>query len=162
MLDLERVNKMDVNHVNPFIQSFTNIMPQIGFSNIQKGNLSVKEKEITGSGLIILVGIVGAIKGNVAYSIQIEDAKKIASTMMCGMPVLELDEMAQSALSELTNMLTANAATCFFDIGIPIDISTPTQLHGENVTVKMCSNQILCIQLLADGLPIEINIAFEG
>ena len=153
---------MDVRHVNPFIESFTTVMPQLGFSNIQRGNLSVKGQELTYSGVIIIVGIVGAIKGNVVYCIGIEAAKKIASTMMMGMPVDTLDEMSRSALSELTNMLTANAATSFFNAGITMDISTPTLLYGENISVKMSSNQVLCIQLLADEYPIEINIAFEN
>ena len=153
---------MDVRHVNPFIESFTTVMPQLGFSNIQRGNLSEKGQELTYSGVIIIVGIVGAIKGNVVYCIGMEAAKKIASTMMMGMPVDTLDEMSRSALSELTNMLTANAATSFFNAGITMDISTPTLLYGENISVKMSSNQVLCIQLLADEYPIEINIAFEN
>jgi chemotaxis protein CheX len=152
---------MDVNHINPFISAFTTVMPQLGFNTVKKGALSVKGKELLSSGVIIVLGIVGAIKGNVVYAIAMEDAKKIASSMMMGMPVDELDEMAQSALSELTNMLTANAATCFADAGISIDISTPTLLHGKNISLKMSSSQVLCVQLLADGIPIDINIAFE-
>ena len=152
---------MDVNNVNPFIESFKTVMPQLGFSDIQRGDLSIKGQELISSGVIIIVGIVGAIKGNVVYCIDLEVAKKIASTMMMGMPIDEFDEMAQSALSELTNMLTASAATCFYNLGISIDISTPTLLHGKNISVKMSSKQVLCIQLLADENPIEINIAFE-
>lgn len=148
--------------MNPFVESFASVMPQLGFSKVKKGNLSVKGRELIGSGVIIIVGIVGAIRGNVVYSIDIESAKKIASTMMMGMQVNEFDEMTKSAISELTNMLTANAATYFSTIGIPIDISTPTLLHGENISVKMSSSQVLCIQLLADEIPIEINIAFEN
>lgn len=136
-------------------------MPQLGFANVTKGALSVKGKELVGSGLIIVVGIVGEIKGNVVYSIDTEHAKKIASVMMMGMPVEELDDLAQSAISELTNMLTANTATFFSSIGIIIDISTPTLLRGENITVDMSSSQVLCIELVADSIPIEINIAFE-
>ncbi|SEW14498.1 chemotaxis protein CheX [[Clostridium] fimetarium] len=153
---------MDVNHVNPFMESFLNVMPQLGFSKVEKGHLSVKGKDLLSSGVIIIVGIVGAIKGNIVYSIDIENAKKIASTMMMGMPVIELDDIAKSALSELTNMLTANAATRFSVLGIPIDISTPTLLHGNDISLKMSSNQVLCIELLADNIPIEVNIAFDN
>jgi chemotaxis protein CheX len=38
-------------------------------------------------------------------------AKKIASIMMTGRPVETLDDMAQSAISELANMISANAMT---------------------------------------------------
>lgn len=152
---------MDVKYVNPFAESFETVMPQLGFDTIQRGNLSVKGPELSYSGVIIIVGLVGAVKGNAVYYIDTEEAKKIASTMMMGMPVDTFDDMARSAISELTNMLTANAATNLFNEGIEVDISTPTLLYGENISVKMSSNQVLCIQLLANGLPVEINLAFE-
>ena len=103
-------------------------MPQLGFQSIEKGEVSVKGRNLENDGVIIVVGIVGEIKGNVVYCLELECAKKIASTMMMGMPVIEFDDMAQSALSELSNMLTANAATSFAEMGISLDISTPTLL----------------------------------
>ncbi len=153
---------MDVNRVNPFVDSFNSVMPQLGFNNMQIGKLSVKNREVTGSGVLIVLGIVGDIRGNVVYMLNTEDAMKIASIMMMGEPVEEFDDMAGSALSELTNMLTATAATYFSNLGIRIDISTPTLLQGKNVSAKMASDQILCVELLADGLPVELNLAFEN
>ena len=152
---------MDVKYINPFIEAFLSVMPQLRFEKVEKTNLSLKDCNLTYTGVIMTVGIVGEIKGNVVYYLDLESAKKVASTMMMGMPVDDFNEMAQSAISELANMLTANAATFFSNIGITVDISTPTLLYGDQVSVKMNSNQILCIQLLADGIPIDINIAFS-
>lgn len=153
---------MDVNNINPFIESFITIIPQVGFTNARKGKLSLKDIDLVSSGVIIIVGIVGDIKGNIVYSIDIESAKKIASTMMMGIPVDEFDEMPKSAISELSNMLTANAATIFSNLGTKVDISTPTLLHGENISIKMNSKQVLCIELFADDIPIDINISFSS
>ena len=153
---------MDLNTINPFLESFEAIMPQLGFGNIRRGDLSISEQQLKFTGVMILVGIVGALKGNVVYCLETENAKTIASTMMMGMPVDELDEMSQSALSELANMLTATAATGFSEIGLPIDISTPTLLHGENVSVKLGAKQAVCVRLFADDMPVDINIAIEA
>jgi len=153
---------MDVKYVTPFIEAFNNVMSQLGFAEIKKGNLQARKKTFTGEGVIIIVGIVGQLKGNVVYVMGTNSAKQVASTMMMGMPIDELDAMAKSALSELTNMLTANAATAFSAMDILIDISTPTFLQGESVEVTMSSDKVLCVQLLADGTPIDINISFEG
>ncbi|MDK2966951.1 MULTISPECIES: chemotaxis protein CheX [Lacrimispora] len=152
---------MDVKYINPFIEAFLSVMPQLGFGKVEKTNLSLKDSNLTYTGVIMTVGIVGEMKGNVVYYLDLENAKKVASTMMMGMPVDEFNEMAQSAISELANMLTANAATFFANIGITVDISTPTLLYGDQVAVKMNSSQILCIQLLADDIPFDINIAFS-
>lgn len=152
---------MDVKYVNPFCQAVLNVMPQLGFSDIKKGMISVEGKEIKSIGVSIIIGIVGDFKGNVVYSLSVEDAKKIASTMMMGMPVDELNEMALSALSELSNMLTANAATVFSEEEIEIDISTPTVMHG-NFDINASSDKVLKILMLVNEMPFELNISIDG
>lgn len=136
-------------------------MPQLGFATIQKGTVSVKGKQLIDTGVFIVIGIVGEVKGNVVYFITLEHAKKIASTMMMGMPVEEFDDMAQSAVSELANMLTATAATIFSNVGITVDISTPTMLYGNEVSVKMNAARVICIEMTADHHPFHINISLE-
>ncbi len=152
---------MDVKMVTPFMESFMSVIPQLGFAEAKKGKLSAKPQHLVESGVLVIVGVVGDIKGNVVYSMKMDNAKKIASKMMMGMPVDTLEGMAESALSELTNMLTANAATIFSGQGVFVDISTPTLLHGDSITAKMSSKQVLCIEMLADEIPIDISIAFE-
>ena len=49
-----------------------------------------------------VVGMVGQVRGNIAYSMAEDTAKKIVSAMMMGMPVEELDEMGRSALGEFS------------------------------------------------------------
>lgn len=150
---------MDVKYINPFVQAFFSVMPQLGFDDIKKEGISLKEENLVSSGVIMTVGIVGEVKGSVVYCVNLEGAKEIASQMMMGMPVENFDEMAQSAVSELANMLTANAATFFSDMGITVDISTPTLLYGNNVSIKMSSDQVLCVTLSANGILFEANIA---
>jgi len=86
--------------------------------------------------------------------------KKIASTMMMGMPVNEFDELAQSAISELTNMLTANVATNFSNDNININISTPTLVHGEFVA-NASSDKVVCVEMGVNEMTIQVNISME-
>ena len=87
-----------------------------------------------------------------------ETAKKIASTMMMGMPVPEMDEMAQSAISELTNMVTGNAATNFEKDGLKVDISPPTLIVGSDFKAKVSSSKFIVVEMIVDSLTIELNI----
>lgn len=151
---------MDVNHINPVLKSFTNIFPQLGMNNIEKKNLSLKSKYIESPGVVIIIGLFGDIKGNIIYGLNVEDAKQIASSMMMGMPVDELNELAQSAISELVNMLTANVATNFSEMGIMIDISTPTLMYGE-FTATASSDKVICVDMDVEGKTIEVNISLE-
>lgn len=152
---------MDIKLVNPFIDAFLAVMPQLGFMEIKKLGITVKNRNLKSLGVMINLGIVGDVKGNVVYGMEIDSAKKIASKMMMGMPVNELDDMAQSAISELTNMLTANASINLSNNGVNINISTPTLIYGRDFEAKMNTDSVLCIQLAVDEIPVEINIAFD-
>jgi CheY-specific phosphatase CheX len=61
---------------------------------------------------------------------------EIASGMMGGMQLAELDEISKSAISELTNMILGNTATILYNKGINIDITPPSFLMGENLQVS--------------------------
>lgn len=152
---------MDVKHINPFLDSILTIMPQLGFKDIKKQGISIKDNQIKSLGVMLTVGIVGDIKGNVIYGMSLDSAKQIASIMMMGATVDEFDEIPQSALSELSNMLTANAGINFSNMGININISTPALMYGSDFEVKMNVDKILCIQLLIGDIPMEVNIGIE-
>ncbi|WP_313568115.1 chemotaxis protein CheX [Acetoanaerobium noterae] len=152
---------MDVRLINPFIGAVTGIMPQIGFSSITRKGISLKEKKFMASGVVLTLGIVGDKKGNVVYSIDMDGAKKIASTMMMGMPVEELDDMSKSALSELSNMLTANASINFSNDGINVDISVPTMMYGEEIEINLQKDNIVCIDFDVDGIVLSVNVALD-
>lgn len=152
---------MDVKVINPFVNSFSNIMPLLGFQNVEKKGIKIKEKKITSSGVSLIIGIVGDVKGNIIYSMNIDAARKIASTMMMGMPVSELDDMAKSAISELSNMLAANASINLSNEGTNVNISTPTLMYGVDFEIKMNTDKILSVEILVDDIPIEIDISLE-
>lgn len=151
---------MDVNHINPVLEAFMTVLPQLGLADVQRKGVSLKGRYIESPGVMIIVGIVGDIKGNIIYGLTLDDAKKIASTMMMGMPVNEFDELAQSAISELTNMLTANVATNFSKDNIIINISTPTLMHGE-FTANASAEQVLCVEMGVNDNSIQVYISLE-
>ncbi len=149
---------MDVKHINPVIESVSNIMPQLGFTDVSKKGVSVKDKNIESPGVVIIIGLIGDVKGNIIYGLSIDDAKKIASQMMMGMPVDDFNEMAQSAISELVNMLTANVATNYSRDNINVDISTPTLIQGA-FTANASTDKVICIEMDIDGINLQVNIS---
>lgn len=152
---------MDVNNINPFLAACMNVLPQIGFQEVSKKNISLVKK-VSAKGVAVSVGIVGELRGTVVYNFTEKAAKETASKMMMGMEVAEFDEMAQSAISELTNMLTANAAIEFSQSGKNINISTPTLITGSDLAININTKNILAIDLEADGIEIFINIGIEN
>ncbi|MDF2633531.1 MAG: putative chemotaxis phosphatase, CheX [Pelosinus sp.] len=147
--------------INPFIDAIMNIMPQLGFQNVVKGKISVGQQFVESKGITILVGLTDQIRGNIAYNLTEQTAMAIASKMMMGMPVAALDDLAQSAISELTNMVTGNAATRFEQDGLRVDISPPSLVVGEAFKLKVSSSKFLVVEMIADSLVIELNIGID-
>ncbi|WP_246105587.1 chemotaxis protein CheX [Sporomusa termitida] len=145
--------------INPFLEAITTILPQLGFKEINRRGLSVKEQLLASQGVTVMIGITRGVKGNVAYNMSADTAKKVASTIMMGMPVPEMDEMAQSALSEMVNMVTANAAINFEKQGLSVDISPPSIVVGSEYTVQVSNTKYLALSLLIDSEPIEVNVS---
>lgn len=152
---------MDAKLVNPFIEAFVAVMPMLGFEPPKKRNMVVKNKTAVSRGVVVMVGFTKQLRGNVVYNMKDETARFIASTMMMGMPVPEFDAMAQSAISELSNMLSANAATNLTQMGLDVDISTPNLTIGEGFSLKISESQYLVIDMDLQGHSVEIAISVD-
>lgn len=152
---------MDVKLLRPFVEAITGVMPQLGFASATLKSTDVKGHKMVVSGVVITIGIVGDKKGNVIYTIDMAGAKQIASTMMMGMPVEEIDDMAKSALSELSNMLTANATIKLAEMGVNVDISVPTFMNGEEIEVSMNAEKVFCVNFDIDGISLAANVVME-
>lgn len=152
---------MDVRLVNPFVDAITSVMPQLGFQSITRGKMTVQEQFVVSNGVVVVVGLTDDVRGNVVYNLAEDSVKKIASVMMMGMPVAEIDVMVESAISELANMITGNAAVHIEKAGFAVDISTPSLVVGAANKVKVCGAKFLVIEILVDDIPIELNIGVE-
>lgn len=153
---------MNVQIINPFIQGTQSILESVCGEKTKLGKLYLKVSPFTGERVSIIIGIVGDVKGQVIFSLNISSACSIASKMMMGMPVTELDELAKSAISELTNMILGHVATIFSEMGMVTDITPPSLLMGENIQISTTKMNTVCIPLeMSDGTNFEIDVALQ-
>src|SRR5690554_150393 len=99
---------MDVKYILPFLESIKGILEQFGVSDIKRGQMAKNDIMHVNTDITAVVGVVGQIRGNIAYSMSEDTAKRIVSAMMMGMPVEQLDDMGRSAVGEFANMVTGN------------------------------------------------------
>ncbi|WPC44202.1 chemotaxis protein CheX [Clostridium sp. JS66] len=153
---------MKVEYINPFIEASLKVIGETTGFNPVLGKVHVKKQPYEGSNVVVLIGLTGEIKGNVVISLKEALACKIASAMMGGMPVVELDEMTKSAIAELCNMILGNTANIFYKNEISIDITPPTVLTGENMQFSFDKSVIVCIPLeFNDSENLEIDITYK-
>jgi chemotaxis protein CheX len=148
---------VDVTMINPILEAFVSIVPQLGFQKVEKKGISLKGSILTYQGVLINIGVVGPLKGAVLIGMDLDSAKQFASKMMMGMEVPELDSLAQSAISEMGNMVCANACTNFAKVGIDgLDISPPTLLIGNDGQVRLAVSEVLVVNLTVDGILVNV------
>lgn len=154
---------MNAEHINPFVQGSQGILSMVCGESTGLGKLTTRKPPYKSDHVAIRVGVVGQITGDIIFTMKDEVACYIASKMMMGMPVPQLDEMATSAISELTNMISGNVATLFSGNGVLIDITPPKCMINPSeadFSFLPPTVVIVCIPLnFQNGMIFEIHIA---
>ncbi|PKM49525.1 MAG: chemotaxis protein CheX [Firmicutes bacterium HGW-Firmicutes-7] len=153
---------VNVEYINPFIEAAQTVIRDFCHIEAKVGKPFLTQATYEGSTLMVIVGITGDLRGQVLINMSSEVACSLASHMMMGMPVNELNDMAKSAISELANMILGNAATLFSKKAINLDITPPSVCAGMNLSISVSDSKTICIPLLFDdNQSIEINVAIK-
>ncbi|AOZ91979.1 chemotaxis protein CheX [Paenibacillus crassostreae] len=142
---------MKAEIINPFLESARNVIEQVIQISPSTGNLGIKTIEFVKGDIWIQVGMTGQMSGNIVFGLKESVALKIVSIMMGGFVLTEMDEMGQSAISELGNMISGNASTILSNQGVTVDITPPKIVNFESSSL-MQSKKALSIPLMMDGV----------
>ena len=152
---------INVEYINPILQATITVVRDACRLNVAIGKPSLATASFTDDEFLILMGITGEMKGQAIIDFPVEGGKEIASAM-CMMPIETLDELAQSAICELCNMILGNSATLYSVAGKAVDITPPTICTG-NVVFNANYAANIKIPILKDGARLfDINIAIKG
>lgn len=152
---------MKVEFVNPFVSAAFMVLEKVGKTKVGKGALSLATSPISGMDVNTVIGVTGDILGQVIYSMTTDTAQKMASVMLMGLPIVDFDEIAKSAISELGNIITGNAATELGNNGFCCNITPPSLFMGKEVKVSIKDLQILVIPVKTDLGDINIYVALK-
>jgi chemotaxis protein CheX len=142
---------MKAEIINPFLESARIVIEQVIQVSPSTGSLGIKTIEYVKGDIWIQVGMTGQISGNIVFGIKETVALKIVSAMMGGFVITEMDEMGQSAISELGNMISGNASTILSNQGVTVDITPPRIVTPENNSMIL-TKKALSIPLMMDGI----------
>lgn len=152
---------MDVKYISPFMEATINVLGQFGVADVRRGKLQKKEKMRVDLDITSVISVVGEVRGNIALSLSENTAKGIVSTMMMGMPVEKIDEIAISAIGEFTNMVTGNASIIFSGNNLFVDTTPPSVISGKDIFFIISSVETLAIDIETQHGKIELNIGLE-
>lgn len=152
---------MDVKYILPFLESVKSVLEQFGVENVKRGQLAKNDIMHVNQDITAVVGVVGQIRGNIAYSMSEDTARRIVSAMMMGMPVEQLDEMGRSAIGEFANMVTGNASILFSNTGLEVDVTPPSIIFGRDMYFIISTVQTIKIDMETSLGKIEVNVGLE-
>lgn len=157
---------MRVEYINPFVEISYKVLKEVlDGSEVKRGNLYLKSTAMPVMGVAALVGLAGDVEGRVLFDMTLDTALKIASKMN-NETLPEFDDLAKATISELANMITAQAVTKLHELGFKFDLTPPALFAGEKMEIAALGNtsenvEALIVPLITEYGKIEINVAIR-
>jgi chemotaxis protein CheX len=149
---------MRVEYINPFVEAAFNILREVLNAEISRGELYLKSASQPVLGVAAIVGLAGDVEGRVLFDMSRSTAIAIASAMN-GEELSDLDDLGKATITELANMITAQAVTKLHDLGFKFDLTPPAIFTGDNMEVTDTEVEALIVPVNLEQGKIEINVA---
>jgi chemotaxis protein CheX len=151
---------MRVEYINPFVEAAFSVLKEVLQSDVHRGELYLKSTSMPVMGVAAIVGLAGDVEGRVLFDMDKPTALKTASVMN-GEELTEFDDLVKATITELANMITAQAVTKLHDLGFRFDLTPPAIFTGENMEVSDAEVEALIVPMETPGGKIEINVAIR-
>lgn len=120
---------MKEQYVNAFLFPASLVWESELHADLEFVGASPRNDRKTMSDVSSLVRVSGDLVGWVSYELREKDALQIVGAMLAE-PVFELDELGRSALGEMANMITGNAAAALEQAGYTCELKPPEFFSG--------------------------------
>lgn len=154
---------MDANILNQFILSADQIFNQLGEFHLKKESLErLQDCSKVKARVATLLGLTGAIKGQVILTMEEPLAMQIASAILMGIEVNEYNEMAESGVCEMVNMIAGEASRRLHELGYSCDLSVPSIIRGDPLEIGMSPKTPIFLIRFATGFgPVQMLLGLE-
>jgi chemotaxis protein CheX len=151
---------MHVELVNPFVVAAGEVLAQELGIQVKRGKLSLQRDSYISDDISVLISLVGNVWGVAIISLSFDTAKAMISNML-GEEVTEFNELAQSGIGELGNVITGTAATKLSGSGYTADISVPTMIVGKGSRISTFDIDRLVVPLETDFGNVTLTLALR-
>lgn len=157
---------MRVEYINPFVETAYRVLKEVlNGADVKRGELALKSVAMPVMGVAALVGLAGDVEGRVLFDMTYETALKIASQMN-GETLTKFDDLVKATISELANLITAQAVTKLHELGFKFDLTPPALFAGEKMEIAALAGtqnnvEALIVPLITEFGEIELNVAIR-
>jgi chemotaxis protein CheX len=151
---------MNVKFLNPFVVAAHDILTLEMRETSQRGELRLENGPYSTDDATVIISLVGALDGTVFYSMSKESAIQFASVLM-GERFDVMDELVQSGIAELGNVITGQASMRLADAGYESNISTPSLIIGKGASISTLEYPRLVVPLTTSIGSLTIHLSLR-
>ena len=151
---------MKEEFVNPFLVPAKLVWEKELKQTLELESAELVSHQFTTEDITAVIGVSGQLQGNVLYGFSMETAKSLISTML-GDGVDASDGIALSALGEIANMITGNAATNLAEQGYRCSISPPVMLEPMGSRISTLGGSQILVTFTSAVGPLHIRISLH-
>ncbi len=149
---------MKQEYVNPFLAPARLVWrSELGHS-LELASVEGVSHRFTTEDVTAAIGISGQLQGSVLYGFPMGTARAITDTMV-GIEVDTFSELALSALGEIANMISGNAATELAEIGYSCEISPPIMIVPAGSLITTVVGQQILVTFGSPMGPLRIRVS---
>lgn len=150
---------MKAEFANPFISAAMNTFQKEIGVKLNRNELKLKDSPVPSKPVSIIIGVTGAVRGQVVYSMDDNMAFEVTKAMLPGKLPAELKKLTNSAVSELANIITGQASIMLAGDRDKIDITPPAVVIGTDIKMDFLAIQTIHLHFLSEIGSLELNIA---
>lgn len=150
----------NVKFMNPFVEAAAEVLEKEVGAKVERGALSLQKSAMTSDEITVLLSLVGQVQGVVLYGLSINTSLKLVSKMM-GQEFTEFDNLAQSGIAELGNVITGRATVKLSNEGFSSEISPPTLVQGEGIQISTLDFPRVVVELKTEMGDITVHLALR-
>lgn len=123
---------MAFQHIDSFVKAVYTVIQSMLNPEVEAGKPFFNEEPLSRYEIMVLVGVLGDLQGQVICGMSEETATQIIAQMM-GTKIDYIDEMGKSAICELKNIIVGNASTNLSEVGYRCTITPPLIMQRGNI-----------------------------
>ncbi len=151
---------MNIEFMNPFVEAASEVLKAEVQTTARLGSLSLHKSTLTTDDVTIMISLVEQVQGVVLYGLSTPTALSLVSRVM-GQTFLEFDNLAQSGVAELGNVITGRATVKLSEAGYESMISPPTLVIGKGVQISTLDFSRVVVPITTDLGEIVVHLALR-
>jgi chemotaxis protein CheX len=151
---------MDVKFLNPFLDSAAEVLKKEVELDIIGGTVNIQKSAFTTNDVTVLINLVGQIQGVVLYELSQETAINFVSRML-GQKFSEFDNLAQSGIAELGNVISGKATVELSKTGLDSTISPPTMIIGKGTQISTIDFPRIVVPIHTEMGDVTVHLALK-